>query len=238
MTKPGMLHGIGVGPGDPELLTFKAVRMIHNANVVFAAASTKNDYSTALNIARPHMREDVRVVQLGFPMTRDKAVLQSAWEANARIVARELHAGNDGVFLTLGDPLTYSTFGYLQNMLKRLEPDLRIGVVPGITSYQAAAARVGFVLAESEESLVLTSGVCKKERLKELLDKADNAVILKAYKNFAEIRDTLNELRLNDRTVLVSRLGMDNESILMDIKDAPERPHYFSLALVRKNTHE
>jgi precorrin-2/cobalt-factor-2 C20-methyltransferase len=94
------------------------------------------------------------------------------------------------------------------------------------------------VLAESEESLVLTSGVCKKERLKELLDKADNAVILKAYKNFAEIRDTLNELRLNDRTVLVSRLGMDNESILMDIKDAPERPHYFSLALVRKNTHE
>ncbi len=238
MTKPGMLYGIGVGPGDPELLTLKAVRILNDADVVFAASSTKNDYSTALNIARPHMRKEVRIVQLGFPMTRDKALLRNAWETNANIVAEELRDGNNAVFLTLGDPLTYSTFGYLLNTLKRLAPELRTGVVPGITSYQAAAARVGFILAESKESLVVTSGVCDKNRLKELLDNADNAVILKTYKNFTEIRDTLNELRLDDKTVLVSRLGMENESILMDIKDAPEKPHYFSLALVRKNPHE
>jgi len=107
--------------------------------------------------------------------------------------------------------------------------------VPGITSFHAAAARIGLVLCESKESLLITSGVADSVRLEEQLKSADNAVILKAYKNFDEIRAMLTKLRLADTTVLVSRLGMDEESILMDIKDAPKQPHYFSLALVKRN---
>jgi precorrin-2/cobalt-factor-2 C20-methyltransferase len=234
MKEKGILYGIGVGPGDPELLTLKAVRALGEVDVVFAAASTKNDYSTALSIARPHLREDVRVENLGFPMTKDKDALEKAWQENAEIVARDLDRGLNGAFLTLGDPLTYSTYGYLQRTLLALDPDVRLQAIPGITSFHAAAARIGLVLAESKESLLITSGVADPQTLEEQLDVADNAVILKAYKNFEEIRATLERLRLDDKTVLVSRLGMEGESILMDIKDAPATPHYFSLALVKK----
>ena len=234
MKGKGILYGIGVGPGDPELLTLKAVRALGEVDVVFAAASTKNDYSTALSIARPHLREDVRVENLGFPMTKDKDALEAAWQKNAEIVARELDQGLNGAFLTLGDPLTYSTYGYLQRTLLTLDPDARLQAIPGITSFHAAAARIGLVLAESKESLLITSGVADPQALEAQLDVADNAVILKAYKNFEEIRATLERLRLDDKTVLVSRLGLEGESILTDIKDAPAKPHYFSLALVKK----
>ncbi len=234
MTQNGILYGIGVGPGDPELLTLKAVRVLGEVDVVFAAASTKNDYSTALSIARPYLKPDVRVENLGFPMTKDKAMLEAAWQHNADIVARELKQGRNGAFLTLGDPLTYSTYGYLQRTLLAQDPTIRLQVIPGITSFHAAAAKIGLVLAESKESLLITSGVADPQKLEAQLDVADNAVILKAYKNFEEIRATLERLRLSDKTVLVSRLGMDGESILMDIKDAPMTPHYFSLALVKK----
>ena len=234
MSDKGILYGIGVGPGDPELLTLKAVRALGEVDVVFAAASTKNDYSTALDIARPYLKPDVRVEQLGFPMTKDKDALEAAWSKNAEIVSAVLNQGQNGAFLTLGDPLTYSTYGYLQRTLLAKDPSIRLQAIPGITSFHAAASRIGLVLAESKESLLITSGVADPEILERQLDVADNAVILKAYKNFEEIRATLEKLRLDDKTVLVSRLGMDGESILMDIKDAPATPHYFSLALVKK----
>jgi precorrin-2/cobalt-factor-2 C20-methyltransferase len=235
VTKKGTLYGIGVGPGDPELLTLKAVRVLGQVDVIFAAASTKNDYSTAYSIARPHLKEGVRIVRLGFPMTKDQDALDEAWAENARLVAEVLDNGQDAAFLTLGDPLTYSTYGYLQRTLLEMNPDLRLRAVPGITSFHAAASRIGLVLCESKESLLITSGVADPARLEEQLNTADNAVILKAYKNFDDIRALLTKLRLADSTVLVSRLGMDDESILMDIKDAPKQPHYFSLALVKRN---
>ncbi|MUM76222.1 precorrin-2 C(20)-methyltransferase [Pseudodesulfovibrio sp. F-1] len=236
MTRKGTLYGIGVGPGDPELLTLKAVSALGRVDVVFAASSTKNDYSTAYGIARPHLKEGVRVEHLGFPMTKDEAELDAAWAVNARAVSQVLNQGMDAAFLTLGDPLTYSTYGYLQRTLLKIDPTIRLEAIPGITSFHAAAARIGLVLCESKESLLVTSGVSDQTNLEAQLDVADNAVILKTYKNFEQIRATLERLRLSDKTVLVSRLGMDGESILMDIRDAPATPHYFSLALVKKNT--
>jgi len=181
------------------------------------------------------MKDNVRVEQLGFPMTKDKDELETAWQANAEIVVKVLQSGENAAFLTLGDPLIYSTYGYLQRTLLAIDPTVRLQAIPGITSFQAAASKIGLVLVESKESLLITSGVSDRDELEAQLDAAGNAVILKAYKNFEEIRNTLTRLRLDDKTVLVSRLGMDGESILMDIKDAPRTPHYFSLALIKKN---
>ncbi|QJB58216.1 precorrin-2 C(20)-methyltransferase [Pseudodesulfovibrio sp. zrk46] len=235
MTQTGILYGIGVGPGDPDLLTLKAVKALGEVDVIFAAASTKNDYSTAYAIAEPHLKKGVRVEHLGFPMTKDQDELEAAWKKNADIVSKVLNAGENAAFLTLGDPLTYSTYGYLQRTLLKMDPSFHLQAIPGITSFQAAASKIGLIMTESKESLLITSGVADPEELERQLDVADNAVILKAYKNFEDIRATLEKLRLDDKTVLVSRLGMEGESILMDIKDAPKTPHYFSLALVKKN---
>ncbi|UZP67136.1 precorrin-2 C(20)-methyltransferase [Desulfovibrio mangrovi] len=231
----GTLYGIGVGPGDPDLLTLKAAKILGTVDVIFAAASTKNDYSTALQIAAPHLRKDVETMMLGFPMTRDKAALAIAWQDNAKAVAEVLNSGRSGAFLTLGDPLIYSTFGYLMRTLTELCPDANIEVVPGITSYQASAAHTRTILCESGENLLLLSGVRDTDSLHAMLAQADNSVILKTYRNFGAIRQVLDATGKKGETVFISRLGMEGEQIIRNIADAPEKPHYFSHLLIPKS---
>lgn len=238
MTRPGIqygtLFGIGVGPGDPELITLKAVNRLKKVDVVFAAASTKNEASLAQSIAAPHLREGVEVIRLDFPMTRDEAVLAKAWRANADIVAGLLAQGKNAAFLTLGDPLTYSTFGYLLRTLNGLLSEIPVQVIPGITSYQAAAAFTGRVLAESGESLAVVSGVAEEAELERILSAADSAVILKAYKNLPAIRRVLAKLGLADSAVFVTRLGHEGEQVITGLHNVPDKPSYFSLVLVRR----
>ena len=97
----GTLFGIGVGPGDPELIPLKAVRILQGIDLVFTAGSTKNDYSLAVDIARPHIAEGTPVEKLDFPMSKDAAVMQAAWRRNALRIAGALEAGRDAAFLTV-----------------------------------------------------------------------------------------------------------------------------------------
>ena len=233
MTRYGTLYGIGVGPGDPDLITLKAVKTLQKVDVVLAAASTKNEASLALTIARPHLRPEAEIVRLNFPMTRDQAVLDKAWRENAATVAAILDAGKSAAFLTLGDPLTYSTFGYLLRTLNLLA-EIPVEVIPGITSYQAAAAFTGRVLVESGESLAVVSGVAKEEELTRVLENSQCAVILKAYKNMPTIRRVLEKLGLSDSCVFVTRLGHAGEEVITGLDNVPDKPSYFSLILVRK----
>ncbi len=230
----GVLYGLGIGPGDPELLTLKAVRVLGAVDVVFAAASSKNDYSLSLRIAAPHLRPEAVIERLDFPMTSDRSTLLQAWERNAARVAETLDSGRDAAFLTLGDPMTYSTFIYLLRTLEARGDAPRVEVVPGITSYHAAAARTRTPLAEAGQSLAVISGAAGPERLKALLAVADNAVVLKAYRNFGPLRQALDELELGDKAVFVSRLGMEDECVVFGLEHAPDAPHYLSLVLVRK----
>jgi len=234
MTRFGTLYGIGVGPGDPDLLTLKAVKILQKVDVVFAAASTKNEASLALSIARPHLREGAEIVRLDFPMTRDQAVLDAAWKKNADTVAGLLGQGKSAAFLTLGDPLTYSTFGYLLRTLNGLLAEIPVQVVPGITSYQAAAAHTGRVLVESGENLAVVSGVAPEAELEAVLGTAQSAVILKAYRNMPTIRRVLDRLGLTSSSVFVTRLGHEGEQVIQSLDQVPEKPSYFSLILVRR----
>ena len=231
----GTLYGIGVGPGDPELVTLKAVKTLGRVAVVFAAASSDNNYSLAVEIAFPHLKEGVPLVHLGFPMTRDKKRLADAWAENGRKVAEALKSGKDAAFITLGDPLTYSTFGYVLETIRETHPDIPVKIIPGITSYQAGAAAAGHILVEGDESLVVSSGVLGAERLKQVIDRADSMVILKVYRNYNEILDALNELDLAERSVLVSRCGLEGEEIVWNLKDRDKTPpHYMSHLIIRK----
>jgi precorrin-2/cobalt-factor-2 C20-methyltransferase len=236
MSTPGTLFGIGVGPGDPDLITLKAVKTLGQVDVIFAASATDNDYSVALSIAQPHLRNAIPVETLDFPMTRDKEVLQAAWRENAAVVAKTLRDGSNAAFLTLGDPLIYSTFGYLLRTLQQLDPALPVQVIPGITSYQAAAAKTGTILSEAGQNLLVVSGVCDGETLRQDLSRVDNAVILKAYRKFPDIRQTLNDLGLADKATFVSRIGLPGEVIERNVNDVAEDPHYLSLLLVKKGT--
>jgi len=230
----GTLYGIGVGPGDPELLTLKAARILGEVRAVFAASSSKNDHSIAQAIVAPHLAPDVPVLRLSFPMTRDQAALDAAWQANAAAMAEVLAAGRDAAFITLGDPLLYSTFGYVLPLVAQRLPGLETVVVPGVTSFQAAAAATGTILAASGENLLVASGVDSPERLRQSLATADNAVILKAYRNFPRLRALLGDMGLAPGTTFVTRLGHDGEAVERDLVKAPEAPHYLSLCLVKR----
>ena len=233
--KHGTLYGIGVGPGDPELITLKAINVLRRVAVVFAAASTKDSHSLAEKIVSSHLKEGVPVEPLGFPMTRDKKILAEAWQENARIVVETLKKGEDAAFITLGDPMIYSTFGYLMRTIKETDPDIYIEIIPGITSYQAGAAAAGQVLVEAEESYAVISGALGSQKLKDIINHTDSVVMLKVYRNYKETLDTLNELDLTAGSVLISRCGLDGEEIDVNLKDRPERtPPYLSFLIIKK----
>jgi precorrin-2/cobalt-factor-2 C20-methyltransferase len=232
--KIGTLYGIGVGPGDPELITLKALKVLQRVPHIFASCSSKNSYSLALNIVRCHLN-GAGIEHLPFPMTRDPQVLQEAWEKNAARVLEVLDSGADAAFVTLGDPLTYSTFGYLLKTLKRLQPGVRVVTIPGITSYSAAAALTHTPLTEGEETFFLVSGAQGAARLREVVDRTDNIVMLKTYRNFPEIYRALEELDLLDRAVCISRCGLDGETVVENLRDLKEQSlNYLSMIIIKK----
>jgi precorrin-2/cobalt-factor-2 C20-methyltransferase len=235
----GTLYGVGVGPGDAELVTIKATKVLGRVAVVFAAASSDNDYSLAVEIVAPYLRQGVPVEHLGFPMSRDKTVLASAWEENGRTVAEALRQGNDAAFVTLGDPLIYSTFGYLMETVRRTDPDIPIRIIPGVTSYQAGAAAAGRVLAEADESYAVISGAAGARKLKQVIDHVDSVVMLKVYRNYKEILHTLEEQGLTGGSVLISRCGLKGEEIVRDLKDRDDTPPpYLSHLIIRKTAQK
>ncbi|MEA3385355.1 MAG: precorrin-2 C(20)-methyltransferase [Thermodesulfobacteriota bacterium] len=231
----GTLFGIGVGPGDPDLITLKAAKILKQVDVVFAAASTKNSYSLAEEIASTHIKEGTTLVRLGFPMTRGTEKLRTAWEENACTVVDTLRKGKDAAFVTIGDPMTYSTFGYLMRTIKEIAPDTSIEIVPGITSYHAAAAAAGEILAEAEESFTVISGALGTKKLREVIDHTDRVVMLKVYREYKEIMDVLDQLDLLMGSVLVCGCGLDRERIVRSLEDGIDSaPPYLSLLLISK----
>lgn len=230
----GTLYGIGVGPGDPELITLKALRVLQQVPYIFAAASSKNDFSFAHNIVRPYLKGAV-VEPLPFPMTRDRETLKAAWEVNAQKVLAVLEKGQDAAFITIGDPMTYSTFGYLLKTLKRLKPEAKVITIPGITSYNAAAALANIPLTEGEESFYLVSGAQGGDRLREAVAACDNIVMLKTYRHFDKIYDTLEELGLLDHSTCVSMCGLPEQSVTRQLRGLKERKMpYLSLIIIKK----
>jgi len=236
----GTLYGIGVGPGDPDLITLKAVKILNRVDVVFAAASTQNPHSLALGIVRPHIPEATPVELLHFPMTRDRSATRRAWEANARRMVAVLESGRDAAFLTLGDSLTYSTFGYLMKHVQAATPHIAVQTVPGITSYQAAASRLNTPLVEGEGSLMIVSGATGGDRLRSLSPKPETVVFLKAYRNLKDICAAIEESGLYPHCAAVKNCSLPNEEVVVDIEAlCRQKPDYWTLIIARQDTdHE
>ncbi len=237
--KLGTLFGLGVGPGDPQLITLKALEVLKSVGVVFAAGSTKNDYSLALNVVSGHLPAGVEIRKLGFPMTDDEAELARAWRSNAAQVLQVLEEGRDAAFLTIGDPLTYSTYGYLLRTLKEIAPQAPVQTIPGVTAYAAAAARLNLPLVESKESLLVVSGVSDPADIPRLASCGDNLVIMKTYRNFDRILDALEKLPGRPRTYSVSQCGLAGERIQEDATALRgQKMPYLSLVIVKNGQED
>jgi precorrin-2/cobalt-factor-2 C20-methyltransferase len=228
-------YGIGVGPGDPELLTVKAVRVLGEAGVVCVPISGPDRDSLALQAAAPYLPAGYETMELSFPMSRDRSVLTESWRAAGEAVAARVAAGRVVVFLTLGDPLLYSTYGYLLRYLKRHHPECPRETVPGITSFGAAAAAAGEPLAEGEESLAVLPCAYGLEAVERALDTFDNVVLLKVHRRLPEITALLAARGLLEHAFLASRVGREGQFFSTDIENVSAgSAGYMSLIVVKR----
>jgi len=231
----GKFYGIGVGPGDPELLTVKAVRVLATAGVVCVPSSGPDRESLALEVVRPYLPPECRTLELSFPMSRDPGVLAESWRAAGETVAALVREDRVVVFLTLGDPLLYSTYGYLLRYLQEHHPGLARETVPGVTSFGAAAAAAGTPLAEGEESLAVLPCAAGLQQVDRALDAFDNVVLLKVHRHLKELAGLLERRGLSDHALLASRVGRNDQLLAAGRAGlAREDAGYMSLILINK----
>lgn len=228
----GIFYGIGVGPGDPELITLKAIHCLQQIDIVIAPRTGNRTNSTALNIARPHLKEGIEILELTFPMVYDEHKLSDAWQNNQQIILGYLQQGKKVAFLTLGDPMLYSTYIYIHRLLAEHQMDTE--TIPGITSFCASASRVGFPLAEGDELLTIVPATCDPLKLKQALAISDNVVLMKVSKNTSNLIKELQEHGLADQAVMVSKCGHNDETINNNLTDPELKATYLSTILAKK----
>jgi precorrin-2/cobalt-factor-2 C20-methyltransferase len=236
MIRKGRLHGIGVGPGDPELLTLKAVRLLKAAPVV-AYFVAKGKKGNAFGIIEGHLEAEQERLPLVYPVTTEalepplsyEAIIADFYDGAAEVLARHLDAGRDVAVICEGDPFFYGSYMYLHD---RLATRYEAEVVPGVCSMLGGAAVLGVPLVYRNQSLAVLSGVLPEEELRRRLADADAAVIMKLGRNFDKVRRVLGELGLARRALYVERATMANQRIVpLDDVDPMASP-YFSLLVV------
>ena len=241
--KGGKVIGVGVGPGDPDLLTVRAIRAIQNADVVCAPTGDSTGHSLALGIIRQVLerrQSAPEIITLVFPMVRDKAELERAWTENTDRIAKCAKEGKQVAFVAVGDPSLYSTFTYVARVMNVKYPEIPVEIIPGITSISACAARARIPLAFGEETILITPR-SDMELLKEEVRLVDNIVWMKGVKKLPEVINSLKEsagFSDESQIVIAKRCGFSDEELwkgkprdALHLKLAEE---YFAMIIARR----
>ncbi|WP_085901319.1 precorrin-2 C(20)-methyltransferase [Kiloniella majae] len=226
----GKLYGVGIGPGDPELLTLKALRLIQKTNVLAYPAPDVGD-SLARTIVAEHLPGGQTEYPIRIPMVTERFPAQDVYDQAAKDIAEFLDAGQDVVVLCEGDPFFYGSFMYLfGRMMERFE----VEVVPGVSSLMACSAMVGAPLAARNDVMTIIPGPVDADIMKQRLRNVQAAAIIKVGRHFEKIRSILEELDLVDCARYVERATMENQKVmpLSEVGDA--KAPYFSMILVHK----
>lgn len=230
----GKLYGIGLGPGDPGLVTLKGLRILQAADVIFAPKAESGEGGIARTILRQILPEK-ECLELAFPMVRDLRQLEQHWGEAAALVAAKLAQGLTAAFVTLGDPLLYSTYNYLLEALRRRDAHLAVETVPGITSFNAAAALANLPLVEGNESLALLPAAAGAEAITQALKEFDTVVLMKIGSRLPQVRRLLLSLDQAADAVFVSRAGLEGEAVVRDISQVQDdHLGYLSVIIVRR----
>lgn len=260
----GKLYVIGVGPGDPELLTLKAVRILKEVPCICVPKGREEGSSLALSIIQRALSlEGKEIIEAHFPMRKTKdsneslvtsnklnnknsslvtryllpkgdSELDEKWAETVKNILNKLNKGIDVAFITIGDPAIYSTFFYLYDRLLELNPELKVEIIPGVSSINASAARTKIALALADEKIAILPANYM-DNLKDTLEKFDTVVLMKVYKVFDDLIRTLNDIHLLKNAVYVSRAGMEDEKISENIQDVKKEDlNYFSMVIIRK----
>lgn len=231
----GIFYGIGVGPGDPDLLTLKAYKVLEKVDVVCIPKSRMEKESVALNIVRQALARELNILELHFPMTKDKEELAKNWDANTEKVVEILNQGKSVALITIGDPLLYSTYSYVMERILQNHQDIQVETIPGISSAFACASELNMILAEEEESLGIVPANSDKEYLLKAIQSFDNIFLMKVAKSYDLILDILEESNFQGRAYLISRCGHPDQLVTSNLQELKGKEiHYLSSMLIKK----
>ncbi|MEM7131833.1 MAG: precorrin-2 C(20)-methyltransferase [Chloroflexota bacterium] len=247
---PYELTAVGLGPGDPELITLKGFRALQAANFIFVPQSKGGEQSLALRIAQPHIDPTrQQVIALALPMTRNSQELIPAWQAAADTIWQTLDEAGQGeesnhpqktyraVYLLLGDPLLYGTFTYIWTEIAQRYPQISVQIVPGITSFAATAATVGMPLSATSDRVAILPASYETDTrtLHQLMAQFETVILMKAGPVLPQLLDVLSELNLIKSTIYAERVGMPEERVVTDLNQLPKEPApYLSLLIVKR----
>ena len=231
-----MLYAVGVGPGDPELLTRKAESVLRRADVILAPVSRPGEASVALETVREFLDETrQKIIIHQFPMTSDMNRLMPAWREAAALLASHAAAGMDVAFITIGDPMLYSTCIYLLRMFRERCPQAGVEIIPGISSINTAAAAAGIPLVEADERLAIIPATAGLDKVIEALAAFETVVLLKVKPVYGDLLKVLGQMGRGGSTVFVERVGSSRQKVLTGLDEMADHiPDYLSLMIVRR----
>ena len=227
-------YGIGTGPGDSSLVTVKAVNTFKILDILYTPEPKKGTDSLALSIVKEYIPDTVEIKQRHFPMNSDSVEKMAAWDQVAEEIVTDVKGGKNVGFITLGDPMIYSTYVYV---MERLIDEIEVETIPEISSFSNIASNQNFPLVMDTDPLIVIPCTMEEEKIDEALQKYDCMVLMKVYKNFKQIIEKLEKYNLIDKAILVSNSSQDREVVYKDLRDVhlQEKISYFSTILVNKN---
>ncbi|MEO1209119.1 MAG: precorrin-2 C(20)-methyltransferase [Cyanobacteria bacterium J06638_20] len=235
----GILYGVGVGPGDPELITVKGMRILQQVPVVAFPAGMGGKPGIAQQIVAPWLQADQVELPLTFPFVQDEAVLEQAWQVAAKTVWDFLNRGQDVAFVSEGDVSFYSTFTYLAQAVQRLDPTVEVKAVPGVASPMAAAAALGLPLAVRSQRLTILPALYTVADLETAIAHSDVIVLMKVSSVYKQVWQVLENHGLLEHSYVVERATQPHQIIYADLRDRPSlQLPYFSLLVVQISGRE
>jgi len=232
----GTLYGIGVGPGDPELITVKAFRLLKESPVIAYPKKRMGSKSYAHQIAELYVNPaEKEMLGLVFPMTKDQEVLEMEWARATAQVWEQLRQGKDVAFVTEGDPLFYSTFIHMMRIMQETHPEVPIKSVPGVSSFLGAASRLGLPLADGDEQIGIIPATEDKVAMRNALIQHDCVIFLKVAKVLDMVLELLEELDLLHKASVATKVTSSEEVVWTDVRQlAGAELGYLTLMVVRK----
>lgn len=236
MSKTGVLYGLGVGPGDPELITVKAFRILKESPVIAYPHKRSGSKSYALAIMEAYVNpEEKDMVGLVFPMTKDKETLAREWNKTVEKVWQHLSQGKDVAFVTEGDPMLYSTFIHMMRLMNELHPEVTVKTVPGISSITGVASQLGIPLVDGDEHLGIIPATEDREEMRKAIAEHDCVIFIKVAKVLDLMIDLLEEFGLVDNASVVTKATSSEEVIWRNVRELRGAElEYLTLMVVRK----
>ena len=229
------LFCVGCGPGDPDLVTLRAIELIKNTDIIFTPTAREGKPSIALSVVQKYITKSTEIVTLTFPMLKDFELLRDHWKKNTEKIVKRV------AYLTIGDPALYSTWIYIQRELEKTYPEIEIDIVPGITSFSAFAAKAKLSLAEGDQTVGIIPACYDLSKVKHAAESCDTLIFLKDGRYFDSVIEMLSDAGFKEDSIIAIAQDLSSDGEVMLLKKLEDlrkskgtTQKYFSVMVARK----